>query len=89
MFVSLKSRSSALLRLSWVGGRVLALWESLLDQMLSSLTSATEPIIRYQVNLEGIRCWHIFDPVSRRHYWLDTEAEVREWIEQRYRAPQV
>ncbi|NJK62441.1 MAG: hypothetical protein HC921_06905 [Synechococcaceae cyanobacterium SM2_3_1] len=89
MFISLKSRSSGPLRLRWVGSRVLSFWESLLDQMLSSLTSATEPIIRYQANLEGSRCWHIFDPVSRRHYWVETEAEVREWIEQRYRVPRV
>ncbi len=46
--------------------------------------NANEPQIWTETDRYGNTYWHAYDPVSGRSVSLDSEAEMRAWLEQRY-----
>lgn len=34
---------------------------------------------------DGNLCWYVYDPITHQFAWLESEDEIRVWIEQLYR----
>lgn len=63
-------------------------WIAALGRVLNALTAGVmlsdEPQIRQCTTAQGTY-WKVWDPATGKHLYLNTEDEVRQWIEQRYR----
>ncbi len=60
--------------------RITRLWD--IGQLLVyRLASGHEPMIRQCVNHQGEVKWRVYDPMGNRIYILNSEQEVREWLE--------
>jgi hypothetical protein len=61
-------------------------FNALLDRIQSFLTSnPAEPKIQQKRDRFGYAYWHTYDPMTSRTNYFETEHEVREWLENRYR----
>ncbi len=49
------------------------------------LTNDSAPRIWQTRTQTGNLCWHVYDPIRDHGVTLSSEAEVRIWLEQRYR----
>ncbi|MBD0300635.1 MAG: hypothetical protein ICV85_00190 [Tolypothrix sp. T3-bin4] len=56
----------------------------LLQQIVVSLTKAPEPRIGTVKDRFGNIVWCVYDPITGQSARLDSETEVRIWLEQRY-----
>jgi hypothetical protein len=63
-------------------------WIAELGRVLNALTAVVmlsdEPQIRQCTTARGTY-WKIWDPTTGKRLYLNTENEVRQWLEQRYR----
>jgi hypothetical protein len=60
-------------------------FKSSCHQMIALITAGKEPKIWRSFDTEGKLYWNAFDPQSHRFVKDLSEAEMRIWIEQRYR----
>lgn len=67
--------------------QVRAIWSRQLSQagqtLLSWLTVSREPRIRQRFH-QGQPIWYVYDPVSESRHRFDAEADLRQWLDQRY-----
>ena len=64
--------------------QLLAIVKSLSQLFISFLTNGDEPRIWTTTDRNGNTAWNAYDPVSDRTTSLNSESEMRIWIEQRY-----
>ncbi len=53
-------------------------------QLFAYFSTNNEPRIWITADRDGKLYWHAYDPVSDTRVCLDSEAELRIWLEQRY-----
>lgn len=53
-------------------------------QLSQSLLGCDEPKIWVTFDKSGKKNWHAYDPVTGRYVSVDSETEMRVWIEKRY-----
>jgi hypothetical protein len=58
--------------------------KSAFERCVQFFANANEPQIWAKTDRYGNTYWHTYDPVSGRSVSLDSEAEMRAWLEQRY-----
>ncbi len=56
----------------------------LLQQIISTLTQEPEPRIGQVKDSFGNTIWCVYDPITGQSARLNSEAEVRVWLEERY-----
>jgi hypothetical protein len=61
---------------SWLG----RIWSFVVD----TLKKSSELQIREMTDRAGNTWWNVYDPTTGRSAWLDSEDEVRIWIEKNY-----
>jgi hypothetical protein len=64
--------------------QILAVLKSIFKLFIPFFTNGNEPRIWTTTDRDGNTTWHAYDPVSDRTTSLDSESEMRIWIEQRY-----
>jgi hypothetical protein len=64
--------------------QILAVLKSIFQLFIPFFTNGNEPRIWTTTDRDGNTTWHAYDPVSDRTRSLDSESEMRIWIEQRY-----
>ncbi|MGF1512681.1 MAG: hypothetical protein ACFB5Z_03160 [Elainellaceae cyanobacterium] len=74
---SARSKAAAALR-----GAGAALWNSLFN----TLTDCGEPVITARRDRQGRSYYTVYDPFTQSRSTCGSDAEVRQWIEQRYRS---
>lgn len=62
--------------------RLQRLWQA----FLKFAEGSQEPRIRQVCDRQGNSTWRVYDPISGQSMSFASEAEVRLWLEQRYRA---
>ncbi|MEO0407575.1 MAG: hypothetical protein AAF289_09515 [Cyanobacteria bacterium P01_A01_bin.135] len=60
-------------------------WGNALTALLQALTPNDEPIVTHHRDRQGNPYYRMYDPVTRQRTTCSSEAEVRQWLEQRYR----
>jgi hypothetical protein len=55
-----------------------------LQRIIESLITSNELQIWQTYDRFGKNWWHAYDPVTGQHTSVDSEAELRAWIEKRY-----
>ncbi len=63
-----------------IPSRLRKIWQLITD----CLFSQAELEIREIYDRSGNLWWYVYDPVTGRFAWLDSEDEVRIWIEKNY-----
>lgn len=58
-----------------------AIWQSVREQITGD---PTQPRISRFFDITGTTIWHAYDPVSRRSFTSKSEAELLDWLEERY-----
>jgi Cdc6-like AAA superfamily ATPase len=56
----------------------------IVQRFVQFLSSGNEPEIWTKTDRYGNIIWQAYDPISRRSVSRRSEAEMREWLEQRY-----
>lgn len=55
--------------------------------LIITLAGSSDPHIVQRQTSEGQSYFEVYDPISRQVTYLETEQEVRSWLEQRYYQP--
>lgn len=58
--------------------------KEILQRLLKFFVGGNQLRIWQTYDRAGNNWWHAYDPVTGRHTSVDSEAEMRSWIEQRY-----
>lgn len=56
----------------------------MLERLLKSFIGSDELQVWQTKDCYGNNWWHAYDPVTSRHTVVDSEEQLRAWIEQRY-----
>jgi hypothetical protein len=64
--------------------KLLSLINESFQLFLKSLSFSNELRVWQGYDRLGNEVWHAFDPVTGKHTSLDSEAEMRDWLEKRY-----
>jgi hypothetical protein len=64
--------------------RITVIWNQMTDALLRQLAFANEPKIRKIQNSLGETIWKVYDPVTGHQVSIGSEAEVRQWLDQRH-----
>ncbi|HEY9596817.1 MAG TPA: hypothetical protein V6D33_04025 [Cyanophyceae cyanobacterium] len=67
-----------------VKSTIISAFKSSLEHLIDFLKLSDEPRIWKTTDREGITVWRIYDPVSDHAVTLDSEDEIRAWLERRY-----
>jgi hypothetical protein len=62
----------------------ISVFKRILQAFVSFFYSGNEPQVWSKTNRYGNTSWYAYDPVSGYSVSRDSEAEMREWLEQRY-----
>jgi hypothetical protein len=57
-----------------------AIWQ----RLIRTITNSKELQVWKTTDRHGHTYWHAYDPTTERSISVDSEAEMRSWIEQRY-----
>jgi hypothetical protein len=52
--------------------------------LIQALTDNLQPCVRKTIAASGEQRWYIYDPFNGKTAYLNSEVEVREWLDQRY-----
>ena len=58
--------------------------KAILEKLIQALTRSHELQVWRKIDRNGNAYWQAFDPKTRKSTSLNSEAEMRIWIEQRY-----
>jgi hypothetical protein len=61
-----------------------SLWHRFCHFSLNLFSPMREPIITEKFDRNGIKRWHIYDPVTDQTIILDSPKEVLAWLDDRY-----
>jgi hypothetical protein len=59
------------------------IWQGL-QTVMRAIAGSDEPQIRQLRDRNGQSVWRSYDPITGQTAYLNSEAEVRSWLEQRY-----
>jgi hypothetical protein len=62
----------------------ISVFKRILQAFVPFFYSGNEPQVWSKTNRYGNTSWYAYDPVSGYSVSRDSEAEMREWLEQRY-----
>lgn len=64
--------------------RVAATWNQISNALLQKMSCNNEPQIYSKQNKFGEVVWNVYDPLTGYQASMESEAEVRAWLDRRY-----
>ncbi len=68
-----------------IAGSLLDRWAAFWTLLFRSMAPSGEPVIKTWRDRQGQMFYAVYDPTTGQRLTCSSEAEVRQWIEQRYR----
>ena len=67
-----------------VGLAIIPILRKTLQHLLQTFIGSHDLRIWQSCDRFGKNWWHVYDPVTGKHTSVDSESQLREWIERRY-----